>query len=109
MPEEFPTERRSSERFPIERDMRYRLMESRNLVKEGTGKTVDMSSGGILFTAGEKLPSGRRVEIAVSWPAQLNDTCPLKLVAAGRIVRADGDRAAIAIDKYEFRTMGRSL
>lgn len=101
-------ERRSSERFPIERTVRYKLMESRTLVREGAGTTVDISSSGISFRAGERLPRGSRVEVAVSWPVLLNETCPLKLVAAGRIVRVDADRAAMSIDKYEFRTMARA-
>jgi hypothetical protein len=48
------------------------------------------------------------VELNVSWPAQLNDNLPLKLVAMGRLVRSDEAQAAIAIEKYEFKTRGSS-
>ena len=44
------------------------------------------------------------VEISVNWPARLDGTCPLKLVATGRMVRADADKAAVRIERYEFRT-----
>jgi hypothetical protein len=67
-----------------------------------------MSSGGVLFTTETALPEGERVELAVSWPAQLNDTLPLKLVAMGRLVRTDETQAAIAIERYEFKTRGNN-
>jgi hypothetical protein len=67
-----------------------------------------MSSTGILFTTEQTLIPGRMVEIAINWPAHLNDNTPLKLVARGRVVRSDVTRAAVEIQRYEFRTQGRS-
>ena len=43
-------------------------------------------------------------EVSISWPAQLNNKCALKLVARGRIVRFEDGRAAMEIQQYEFRT-----
>jgi hypothetical protein len=63
-----------------------------------------MSSGGILFTTSERLQPGRMVEVSVNWPARLDGTCPLQLVATGRIVRSDDETAAVRIERYEFRT-----
>ena len=63
-----------------------------------------MCSGGILFTTEEILPLGRTVEVAVNWPARLGGTCPLQFVALGRIVRAELNRAAVRIERYEFKT-----
>jgi len=54
------------------------------------------------------LDPGKRLEVAVNWPARLDGTCRLKLVAMGRVVRTEQDRAAIAIEHYEFRTQGAS-
>lgn len=99
----FGTERRETDRFPIERELRYRLMES-HPPHSGCGRTMNMSSGGILFTIEAPLPDGYRVELSVDWPAQLNETCGLKLVALGRIVRSDARSAAVQIEKYDFRT-----
>jgi hypothetical protein len=42
----------------------------------------------------------------VSWPVLLNQSCPLKLVASGRVVRSDQNCTAIRMDRYEFRTQG---
>src|ERR1700691_3397526 len=47
---------------------------------------------------------GRRLELSISWPAQLNDKCALKLVARGRVVRFEDGRTAMEIQQYEFRT-----
>ena len=102
-------DRRASNRLPIERDVKYRVLGGKKTVKQvGSGKTVNMSSGGVLFTTESALPEGERVELAVSWPAQLNDTLPLKLVAMGRLVRTDETQAAISIERYEFKTRGSS-
>jgi hypothetical protein len=100
-------ERRSSGRFPIERDARYKIVEGKAVIL-GMGKTVDISSSGIRFTTESPLQAGRRLELSVSWPAQLNNGCPLKLVALGRVVRCDSKTASLAIEKYEFRTQGRN-
>jgi hypothetical protein len=98
------TDRRHSDRFPIERDVRYKLLNKRTGEESGDGKTVNISSTGILFTSQHVLLPGRRLEIAVSWPAQLNNKCALKLVARGRVVRFEEGLAAIEILQYEFRT-----
>ncbi len=97
-------ERRRSDRFAIEREIRYRALNKRGGEEAGEGKTVNMSSSGVLFTSGQILRPGRRVELAISWPAQLNNKCALKLVARGRIVRFENGLAAMEIQQYEFRT-----
>ena len=97
-------ERRASDRFPMERDVRYKVLSRRNGDETGAGKTINMSSNGVLFTTKGALVSGRRVELAISWPAQLNSKVALKLVARGRVVRATDGAAAIEIQQYEFRT-----
>lgn len=99
-------DRRGSSRFPIEREVRYKVLNKKSGGETGVGKTINMSSTGILFTTEQTLLPGRRVEISVSWPAQLNDTCPLKLVARGRVVRCAGNATAVEIQHYEFRTQG---
>jgi len=99
-------DRRGSSRFPIEREVRYRVLNKKSSNEAGGGATINMSSSGIYFSTEHVLLPGRTLEIAVSWPAQLNNTCPLKLVARGRVVRFEPGRAAIEIQHYEFRTQG---
>jgi hypothetical protein len=100
------TDRRHSDRFPIEREVRYRVLNKRGGDEAGDGKTVNMSSAGILFTTEQMVLPGRRLEVSVNWPAQLNNKCALKLVARGRVVRFEDGRAAMEIQQYEFRTSG---
>ncbi len=97
-------ERRGSDRFPIEREVRYKVLNRKNADEMGFGKTVNMSSNGVLFTTDQYLLPGRRLELSISWPAQLNSNVPLKLVARGRVVRCEEGKAAIEIHQYEFRT-----
>jgi hypothetical protein len=99
-------DRRHSDRFPIEREVRYRVLNKRGGEEAGDGKTVNMSSAGILFTTEQMVLPGRRLEVSVNWPAQLNNKCALKLVARGRVVRFEDGRAAMEIQQYEFRTSG---
>ncbi len=102
------TDRRSADRFPIEREVRYKVLSKKSADESGSGHTVNMSSSGILFTSEHVLLPGRRLELAISWPAQLNNQTPLKLVARGRVTRFDGGQAAIEIQQYEFRTSAKS-
>jgi len=79
-------------------------LNKRSSEEVGDGKTLNISSSGVLFTTEHMLLPGRRMELAISWPAQLNNKTPLKLVARGRVVRFEGGRAAMEIQQYEFRT-----
>jgi c-di-GMP-binding flagellar brake protein YcgR len=98
------TDRRHSDRFPIEREVKYKVLNKRGGEEAGDGRTVNISSSGVLFTTEHVLLPGRRLEVAISWPAQLNNKTALKLVARGRVVRFEDGRAAIEILQYEFRT-----
>jgi hypothetical protein len=102
-------ERRSKKRFHIEREVRYKLLNGHNIAASGVGKTLDMSSAGISFTTETPLAAGTLVEVSISWPALLNDNCPMKLMVFGRVIRSDDRLAAATVEKYEFRTSGRPL
>src|SRR4051794_3748725 len=99
-----PPERRGTNRFPVVQEVRYRLLQARSDKLSGSGITLNMGSGGILFTTEEKLGLGRTIELSVSWPARLDGTCPLQFVATGRVVRSESNQAAVRIEKYEFKT-----
>jgi c-di-GMP-binding flagellar brake protein YcgR len=101
-------DRRQTDRFPILRDLRYRVLNKRSLEEAGDGKTINISSGGVLFTTQHILLPGRRLELSISWPAQLDNKTALKLVARGRVVRFEHGRAALEIQQYEFRTQNAS-
>ncbi len=100
-------DRRRSSRFPIVRDVRYKTLNQRSEVLAGNGKTLNISSSGVLFTSEHELPVGTRLELSISWPAQLNERCLLNLVARGRVTRHHNGQMAVQIQQYEFRTQSR--
>jgi PilZ domain len=98
-------ERRAALRFAIGQEVLYKILDHRAASPEsGIGRTLDISSGGVRFETVQRLHPGKRVELSVNWPAQLEDGCPLKFVALGRVVRAEDTWAAMHIEQYEFRT-----
>ncbi len=97
--------RRASERFPIRCQMTYRLTAKKKIAVSGRGETLNISSSGILFTTSQALPTGRRMEINIDWPAQLDAKHFLCLVATGPLVRCQDGQAAMVIQRYKFRTM----
>ena len=90
--------------MPIERDVRYSMLG----LGDESGRTVNISSGGVLFTTQSRLHEGAEVVLAISWPVLLNNLTPIKLVVTGHLIRSDDARAAMRIKKYEFRTRGFS-
>ena len=99
-------ERRLKLRFPLEQDVRYKMLYGQRIAETGAGKTKNISSGGLWMTTESMLTSGMPVELSMSWPVLLNDTCPMKLMIYGCVVRSNERGAAVAIERYEFRTQG---
>lgn len=102
-------ERRAKCRFPIRRELRYKVLEDDTIVAAGCGETLDVSSGGVGMTIDQPLSLGAFIEISLSWPALLDATLPMRLIVFGRVVRAESGTTACTIDKYEFRTQARRL
>lgn len=102
-------ERRIKYRFPLTREVRYKLLEDNTIVAAGRGETLDLSSGGVGIAVDQSLAPGAFIELSISWPVLLHENCPMRLIVFGRVVRSEGSRAACTIDKYEFRTQAREL
>jgi hypothetical protein len=103
-----PGDRRSDRRYRINLDLRWKLIHRRKVQDTGVGRTVDLSSGGILFEATREMPVGLNVELSVSWPVLLHQVAPMQLVISGRIVRVTGRHVALRMTQHEFRTIGLS-
>ena len=101
-------DQRANGRYPIALEVRYKLLRGDRVVSVGCGKTLNISSGGVLFETDEPLPPSGVVELAIQWPFLLREVCSLKLVVRGRIVRRDFDTKATAVraESHEFRTAG---
>jgi hypothetical protein len=99
-------EQRSRQRYPIELEVEYRLLAKGQSDLLGSGKTRNISSGGVLIDALGSHPTTGSIELMLSWPFLLEGVCPLKLVMRGRIVRSDFRGIAIQSNFHEFRTAG---
>jgi hypothetical protein len=102
-------DRRSDRRYQIQLELRWRLIRRRKVLFSGEGRTVDLSSGGLLFDAGRPLPAGLNVEISAAWPVLLRQETPMQLAVSGRIVRSQGNLVAIRMVQHEFRTARSSV
>jgi hypothetical protein len=102
-------ERRAKKRFLIAQDVRYKMLYGQRIAETGTGRTVNISSGGVWLTTENPLTAGMPVELAMNWPVLLHDSCPMKLMIYGCVIRSSEKGAAISIERYEFRTQGRAF
>jgi len=105
-PTDSPSDRRTKRRYPINLEVQYKLMKHRRVERLGAGRTLNISSGGVLFEADGHLPSTGPIELALNWPFLLHGSCNLKLVMRGRIVRTSDRAIAIRAEFHEFRTSG---
>jgi hypothetical protein len=99
-------EKRMKRRFPVEQEVRYKMLFGQRIAETGSGRTTNISSSGIWFTTTGVLTAGMPIELSMNWPVLLNDICPMKLMIYGCVVRATERGAAVAIERYEFRTQG---
>jgi c-di-GMP-binding flagellar brake protein YcgR len=102
-------ERRRARRFPLRREARYTILEPRKRHTSVSAETLDISSGGMCLRCTEALALGSRVDVAVSWPAVLENGCRLKLVARARVMWRSHDLVGLMIERHEFRTQGKEF
>jgi len=100
-------DRRSKHRFAIQRELHFKVMERERVVSKGVGRTVDISSVGVAFEAAGQFKPGALVQLSISWPVLLDETCKMQLMIVGRVVRTANHDIACTIDHYEFRTQAR--
>ncbi|MBZ5608264.1 MAG: PilZ domain-containing protein [Acidobacteriia bacterium] len=100
-------ERRTKARYPIELQLHYHSLAKRNPIN-GTGRTLDMSSNGLLITSEVGVNPGAWLEISIQWPSELDGGIRLQLIAVGKVVRSAESNFAVEFHRYEFRTMRRT-
>lgn len=103
------TDRRKKYRFAIRRELRYKVLAEGVIIDSGVGQTINMSSGGIAFTIDHALKPEAFIEISLSWPVLLDNTCPMRMIVFGRVLRSLDRKSVCTIDKYEFRTQARTF
>ncbi|MGO9255029.1 MAG: hypothetical protein ACLQU1_01815 [Bryobacteraceae bacterium] len=100
--------RRQKSRFPIHRELRYKILQNGRISEAGLGQTVNMGSGGVAFALDRELAAGTFVELSISWPVYLENETPMRLVVFGRVLRSGDGLSACTVDKWEFRTQSRA-
>jgi len=96
-------ERRRAGRYSIERDLKWKWQGKRTREAPEQGRTVNISSGGALYTTRFSLPIGKLVEVSINWPVPPESESGLQLVAKGLVVRSDAGFTAVQFRKREFR------
>jgi len=99
-------DQRSSRRFPIEVDLSYLVLRGEAVDSTGHGRTINISSGGILFESVRSLRPGSHIELSIAWPARIDGIVQMQLQASGRTVRQQDNTTAVQILHHEFRTKG---
>ena len=94
--------RRAAKRYGLDLHFEYRLFGRDGSVQEGWGRTLNMSSGGLLVVSDQPICKGRTIEITVQLPAQFKDATGPRLLVLGHVLRSDAKRAAIRILRHGF-------
>jgi PilZ domain len=95
-------ELRRRTRFPIELGARYAVHGRQEA--EGTGRTVNISSQGVLITSAHQVSPGTSIRVVIEWPILIGNVCPLALHIYGRVVRSDRGLIAVRFSTQELRT-----
>lgn len=99
-------DRRLGIRFPIEMELTYRV--GAKSVPWASGRTINISSCGILVRTDSVPVQGSKIQMALAWPKLLDDRVPLQLVVNGQVVRAGAGQVAVEVKRFEFRTAART-
>jgi hypothetical protein len=101
-------ERRSHQRYPITFDVEYEVSGGNGVRLMGFGRTINISSRGVLLEIGAPLPNLCRILLSINWPFLLNESIPLKLAMYGEIVRVAGNTIAVRATGHAFHTAGHA-
>jgi hypothetical protein len=97
-------EQRRSARYLLELTLQFKSSYRRKTVVSGTGRTLDISSSGLLFVSDQQLKPGMKVELSINWPVKLHGETALQLVVRGIVVRVVGSATAIRMKQRDFHT-----
>ncbi len=104
LPKDASAERRARTRFSLTLEIRYAVLGCRVPEDTGSGRTVELSSGGLTFIADRPLLTGQNLAVSIDWPALLDGGVKLQLIMSGVVVRTNGTATSLQIHRHEFRT-----
>jgi len=97
-------DRRLHRRYPISVDVRYTVGNAGSELQVAHGRTINLSSGGVLFETEGVVPVNARIELSISWPSRAQHQIQLELRVAGETIRVEGRHVAIKFDESIFCT-----
>jgi len=98
-----------SQPYPLRLAVKCRRIEPRfTFHRLIAGESLHISSKNLLFTTTEAFLPGQVVEALIDWPILLDKRVRLTLAVEGVVVKTSENRAAMRIERYEFRTRGAS-
>ena len=100
-------DKRAARRHDIVLGVQWTIINGRPQLDFGTGKTINLSSSGLLVATDRKIPAGLNIELSIEWPD--GNSRPRQLLVTGRVVRALGEQAAIQITHHYFQPEGKPL
>jgi len=103
-------ERRFHDRYSIELEMTYTLVLNGREVGGGAGKTINLSSSGLLIESTSPLSLANasdldnpwHVKVHVNWPVT-QDGLSLEFIADGTVRRCEPPYFAVEVCRYHFR------
>lgn len=97
-------DQRTANRYNLQLDLSYRVFLKAGWVGlSGTGRTVNISTRGILFRCSAVLVPGMSIELVLRWPVLLESIHRLELVARGKICRSTEEGTAVRVMYLELR------
>lgn len=102
----FPAPKR---RYPVQVDLRYKLLQNGFVAARGFGKTLEFGDGKVSFNADRPLLRGTDMELSLDWPLRIDGVCPLQLVVFGQVVASNEEGSTLQIARHEFRARGTHI
>jgi len=97
-------DQRASHRYALQLHLFYRVFLKTGWVGlSGTGTTVNLSTGGMLFRCSAVLIPGMTIEALIKWPVLAESAHQMQLVARGKIARSSEQGTAVKILYLELR------
>lgn len=97
-------ERRFARRYPIGARLSYKVLRGSEVIQSGHGRTLDISSTGVLFEPVIPVAAGAGIELSIEWPAPLSSSTGLHLSVKGSTIRTTERGTAVRLQAYELRT-----
>jgi len=94
--------RRAANRYDLDLPFDFRLFGRDQSVQEGSGRTLNMSSHGLLVSPDLRISKGQPIELFVHLPGQLEAAVGARLVILGHVLRSSQAGAAIKIVRHGF-------